>query len=280
MMSGGSCLFNVVIVILVLVLTNSVVAFAASVGNVSLNQTELLPNDINQLYSELGRSKKDNLLIGELSKMRSMWRVNNYKCEVGQYYADTGDCEDCTDLCLYYNKRMCEIECPATFTQIFVVQGMSKDYESTKQTFIIIVAIFGAIILFLAGAGFAMWKKSRRQYKITQEMDAQVETGVSDLKEEIPSDPPKYSTPAPNTPVSSHDQQDDAGSLPDKSAETSSLLNEEQAATSRPPIIRQPDVSSSPDLTQISPTTQDNHSADKNMLGPNNRDDDHFRSVN
>nr|XP_002127354.1 uncharacterized protein LOC100187392 [Ciona intestinalis] len=278
-MLSGSSLFNVVIVVLVLVLTNSVVALAVPVGNASLNKTEVLGNDINRVYSEFGRSKKDNLLIGELSKMRSTWRLNNYKCEVGQYFADTGECEDCRDLCLYYNKRMCEIECPATFTQIFVVQEMSNDYESTKNTFIIIAVIFGAIILFLAGAGFVMWKKSRRQYKITQEMDT-VETGVSDIKEEIPGDPPKYTTPAPNTPETSHDQQDDAGSLPDKSDETSSLLNEEQAATSEPPIIRQPTVSPNPYYTQIPPTVQDNHSADKNMLGPDNRDDDHFQSVN
>uniref|UniRef100_F7BA68 TNFR-Cys domain-containing protein n=1 Tax=Ciona intestinalis TaxID=7719 RepID=F7BA68_CIOIN len=177
---------------------------------------------------ERNNDRKTARIRAQVSRAIGEMKANEYRCPIGQYWATTGSCEDCVELCTVYNQKMCEIECPVTYVEY--VSGLNKmkeditasklyDKVSVKHDNALIIsgACMSTLILATVILVVLAFVKLRTLHKQTQALLNENESLNEKLfklnsKVELLS-PPNYSS---NTNTLRSDSTGMQGSLPDK----------------------------------------------------------------
>uniref|UniRef100_H2Z2E2 TNFR-Cys domain-containing protein n=1 Tax=Ciona savignyi TaxID=51511 RepID=H2Z2E2_CIOSA len=150
-------------------------------------------------------------------------KTNEYRCDVGQYYAATGSCEDCVDLCENWNEKMCQVECPATYVKMkSEVDKMQEEISSLKSSdlktisnnqmlfyWLIAVSVLIGMAFILGILSYVRLRRKFRQVK------KHMESRPSEFSTNVNSPPPSYTNEPPQLKKSSSDN-----SLSDKDDDT------------------------------------------------------------
>ncbi|XP_078485112.1 uncharacterized protein LOC144744381 [Ciona intestinalis] len=155
-------------------------------------------------------------------------KANEYRCPIGQYWAATGSCEDCVELCTVYNQKMCEIECPVTYVEyVSGLNKMKEDITASKlydkvsvkhdNALIISEACMSALILvtvILVVLGFVKLRTLHRRTQALLNENESLSEKLFELNNKVESlSPPNYSSNTGTLRSNSTGMQE---SLPDK----------------------------------------------------------------